>query len=337
MSGRHMSDGSHILRIDLEPFRMGTERDRADVAHKVDQACQEIGFFLVSGHGLADGMVSQTMACADAFFQLPLTEKLKIRQPARDISRGYTPFAGEQLSAGLGQVAPPDLKELIDIGPVDVPGGPYFEAAAAGQHFHPNLWPDTPSEFRTVMERYYRAMNGLADLLMEIFAVCLGLPRDYFDNALDRNMSALRLICYPEQIAPPEKHQLRSGEHTDYGTLTILAADQAPGGLQALHQNGTWIDICPEPGEFVVNIGDAMEVWTNRKWRSTLHRVANPERQDGPSARRISMPFFHQPNYDAVIAPLQSCIEPGEDAKFGAITFGEHWMQKWMESRKATS
>lgn len=328
-----MSEAAAIARIDLEPYRQGGQQARADVARQIDTACQEIGFFIVSGHGLPTSMVDDTMAMADAFFRLPLEQKLKIRQPATDISRGYTPFAEEQLSAGLGEVAPPDLKELIDIGPVDVPGGDYFTCAAAGNHFHPNLWPTAPHGFRDQMEGYYRAMNGLADVMMDIIAVALHLPEAFFHTTLDRNMSALRLICYPEQSQPPKAQQLRSGAHTDYGTLTILAADQAPGGLQAQHRNGQWIDVRPKSGEFVVNIGDAMEVWTNGKWISTLHRVANPDRDAGPGARRISMPFFHQPNYDASIAPLPSCIPAGEKPKYGQLTFGDHWMQKWTESR----
>ena len=73
---------------------------------------------------------------------------------------------------------------------------------------------------------------------MGLFAYALDLPEDFFFDKLDRNMSALRVICYPEQTVPPEPGQLRSGAHTDYGTLTILMSDKAAGGLQALHRDG---------------------------------------------------------------------------------------------------
>ena len=112
---------------------------------------------------------------ADEFFSLPDSQKLKIRQPAKHISRGYTPFAAEQLSAGLGNISPPDLKEMIDIGPIDIPDDPYFSKPEAGDHFHPNLWPDQPFGFRKIMETYYKEMNLLADLLMEIFSLSLNL------------------------------------------------------------------------------------------------------------------------------------------------------------------
>ncbi|MEL6233151.1 MAG: 2-oxoglutarate and iron-dependent oxygenase domain-containing protein [Pseudomonadota bacterium] len=333
MSAPTLTAAEGIPDIDISPFATGDAAAQASVAADVDLACREIGFFTIRGHGIGQPQIDAALAMADAFFGLPETEKLTIRQPAPQISRGYTPLAAEQLSAGLGEAAPPDLKELIDIGPIEIGTDPYYTGPDAGDHFHANLWPAAPEGFRDMMEGYYRAMNGLADTLMEIFAVALGQPSGFFANALDRNISALRLICYPEQLTPPVPGQLRGGAHTDYGTLTILTADQAPGGLQAQRHDGVWIDVVPQPGTFIVNIGDAMQVWTNDQWISTLHRVVNPPAALAATARRISMPFFHQPNYDAVIAPLPGCVPEGAVPHHAPITFGEHWMRKWAASR----
>lgn len=325
---------SGIPDIDIAPFLDGDAAARLGVAGEVDAACREIGFFTVSGHGISDREIAETMAMADAFFLLPVDDKLSIRQPAPQISRGYTPLAAEQLSAGLGETAPPDLKELIDIGPIDVAEDAYHTGPDAGDFFHPNLWPDRPEGFQARMEAYYRRMNGLADTLMEIFAVALDLPPRFFVSHLHRNISALRLICYPEQHEPPVPGQLRGGAHTDYGTLTILTADRAPGGLQAQRRDGEWIDVMPPPGSFIVNIGDAMQIWTNDRWISTLHRVVNPPAHLASTARRISMPFFHQPNYDALITPLDSCVPKGSTANHPPMTFGAHWTRKWNASRE---
>ena len=222
---------------------------------------------------------------------------------------------------------------MIDIGPIDIPDDPYFSKPEARDHFHPNLWPDQPFGFQETMETYYKEMNLLADLLMEIFSLSLNLDLNFFKDKLDKNISALRLICYPNQSTRPKDGQLRTGEHTDYGTLTILYANGAPGGLQVLNKNNRWVDVKPKQGTFIINIADAMQVWTNDKWRSTLHRVVNPPEEAAQNSRRISLPFFHQPNYDAIITPLASCIDKTEIAKYEAITFGDHWMKKWMASR----
>ncbi|MEO1686636.1 MAG: 2-oxoglutarate and iron-dependent oxygenase domain-containing protein, partial [Pseudomonadota bacterium] len=261
-----------IPTIDFAPFLSGSPKGKAQVAAEIDAAARDIGFFLLDGHGVERPLIEETYAAVSAFFDLPEAEKLRIKQPAPEISRGYTPFQGEGLAAGLGEATPPDLKEMIDIGPVDVPPpGPdtaYWHGPEAGSHFQPNLWPAAPEGFEATLTAYYRRMNALADDLMRAFALALDLPEAFFVDKLDRNMSALRLIRYPELSAPPRPGQLRGGAHTDYGTLTILAADRAVGGLQAQRRSGEWVDVAPAPGTYVVNIGDAMQVWTNDRWVS---------------------------------------------------------------------
>ncbi|HTI00479.1 MAG TPA: 2-oxoglutarate and iron-dependent oxygenase domain-containing protein [Acidisoma sp.] len=320
--------------IDIAPYLEGSTDGRLRVAAAVNRACTEIGFFLIRGHGVEQPLIDQTCAAAASFFRLPAAEKLAIRQPSPDIARGYTPFRGETLSAGLGAAAPADLKEMIDMGPVDVPGGEYYEQPEARAFFHPNLWPARPAGFRPTMEAYYRRMNRLADDLMGLFATALDLPDGFFTDKLDRNMSALRIICYPEQETPPEPGQLRGGAHTDYGTLTILLSDRAAGGLQARHRDGYWVDITPEPGTYVVNISDIMQRWTNDRWVSTLHRVVNPPAALAAAARRHSLVFFHQPNHDAVIEVLPSCQNAASPRRYEAVTYRDHWLGKWQATRK---
>jgi isopenicillin N synthase-like dioxygenase len=323
-----------IPLVDLAPYLEGTKEGRKRVAAEVNEACEEIGFFLIRGHGVPQALIERTYNTAASFFRLPTEDKLAIRIPSVDIARGYTPFKGETLSAGLGKAAPADLKEMIDMGPVDVPGGEYYERPDAKNFFHPNLWPAKPDDFRSVMETYYRRMNRLADDLMGVFALALDLPEDFFFEKLDKNMSALRIICYPEQIEPPEPGQLRSGAHTDYGTLTILMSDKAAGGLQAQHRDGYWVDVVTEPGTYVINIGDIMQIWTNDRWVSTMHRVVNPPAELADTSRRHSVVFFHQPNYDALIDTLPSCYGAGRVKKYEPLTYKDHWLGKWNATRK---
>lgn len=320
--------------IDISPYLEGAPEGRLDVARRINRACEEIGFFIVVGHGVEQPLIDRTYGKAAEFFRLPIDDKLTIRQPAPSISRGYTPVKGESLSDGIGMRSAGDLKEMIDMGPVDVPGGEYYERAEAGNHFHPNLWPAKPEGFEAAMEDYYRRINRLANDLMGLFALALDLPEDFFFDKLDRNMSALRIICYPEQAEAPEPGQIRAGAHTDYGTLTILMSDQSAGGLQAQHRDGTWVDVVPEPGSYVINIGDVMQMWTNDRWVSTMHRVVNPPREVASTARRHSVVFFHQPNYDAMIETLPSCYGPGQPKKYDSFTYGEHWTRKWMATKK---
>jgi hypothetical protein len=77
-------------------------------------------------------------------------------------------------------------------------------------------------------------------------------------------------------------------------------------------------------GCYVVNIGDMMEVWTNGLWESTKHRVVHTN-----SAYRVSVPFFYEPRWDAVVKPLDKCVQQtGGTPKFGAKVYGEHLIEK---------
>jgi isopenicillin N synthase-like dioxygenase len=319
-----------IPEIDISPYLEGDKAGTRRVAEEISRACTEIGFFVIVGHGVPQGEIDATYGAAAGFFRLPVEEKLIIRQPAPSISRGYTPMKGESLG-GMNSAA--DLKEIIDMGPVDVPGGEYYERPEAGNHFHPNLWPAHPQGFQQIMTSYYRRMNRLANDLMGLFALALDLPEDFFYDKLDKNMSALRIICYPEQNDPPEPGQLRGGAHTDYGTLTILMSDQSAGGLQAQHRDGYWVDVVPRPGSYVINIGDIMQNWTNDRWVSTVHRVINPPAELANTSRRHSVVFFHQPNYDALIETLETCVTLESPLKYDPVTYGDHWTSKWMATK----
>lgn len=107
--------------------------------------------------------------------------------------------------------------------------------------------------------------------------------------------------------------EIGAGAHTDYGALTLLMTDGAP-GLQVRPRGGDWLDVPHVPGAFIVNIGDCLMRWTNDIYVSTPHRVLPP-----PRARQ-SVAFFLDPNPDAVIAAL-----PGTGApKYPSVTGAEY-------------
>jgi isopenicillin N synthase-like dioxygenase len=119
----------------------------------------------------------------------------------------------------------------------------------------------------------------------------------------------MRVINYPAPEATAEPGQLRAGAHTDYGCMTILRTEDAPGGLQVQTRAGEWVDVHAVPGSFVVNLGDMMARWTNDRWPATLHRVAVPL-ADAAGSRRQTIVFFHDPRADALIECLPGCGDP---------------------------
>ena len=320
-----MPASAAIPIIDLDPYYTCGEDGARAVAHAVDEACRSLGFLIITGHRVDAGLISRMRAVSAAFFALSEAEKLTYLMPP-DRYRGYTPMASEGLAATLGVTAPPDLKESFSIGPVDADTRAIDPAA--GNFFAPNFWPDGIDGFRGTWTAYYREMERLATDLMRIFARALRLDPAFFDDKVDRHISNFSVIRYPRPVCPPLPGQLRAGAHTDYGSLTILQRDGAPGGLQVAGPGGDWIDVPDIAGTFVVNLGDLMAEWTNDVWRSTLHRVINPPESAGEESDRISMPFFHQPNHDAVITCIPTCAAPDRPPRYGTTTSGAHVLDK---------
>ncbi len=302
---------------------------RAAVARAVDRACRDIGFFTIAGHGVPEALCQQMMAVSREFFDLPAALKQAVARPRPEQSRGYIAVGDENLSYSRGDVSTIDLKEFFAIGPVDVSDDEYHRRPEAYPSFAPNLWPAQPAELRAVWTEYYRAMEALAARLMRVFAVALALDERFFDDKTDRHISGIRANHYPEQVEAPRPGEIRAGAHTDYGALTILLADRVP-GLQVLSRDGEWIDVAPPPGTFVCNIGDLMQHWTNDRWTSTMHRVVNPPRETAAGNRRLSIPFFHQPNYDALIECLPSCCGPDNPPRYEPVTSGQHRLTKFL-------
>ena len=181
-----------------------------------------------------------------------------------------------------------------------------------------------PPDLEPAWRAYYEAMSTLAATLRTIFATALGLAPEYFEDKFREHLSSLRVIDYPEQSAPPAPGQLRAGAHSDYGVLTILRTEDAPGGLQVRTRAGRWSDVPHIPGSFVVNIGDAMMRWTNDRWVSTQHRVVNPPVDPAQPARRQSIAYFHNLPRDTVIECLPPFRETGIPPRYPPITYGEY-------------
>ncbi len=314
----------YVPIIDLSDFRTGDAGKRREVVDEFARACTDIGFLVIKGHGVDPTLCGDAEKAADAFFSLPLEEKLKVSQWSDDVPRGFSRIEAESLAYLSGKETPGDLKESFTMGPPEIPeDDPYYDAAGSLQLFARNIWPPTPPEFREAMVKYYRAMEHLSDDVMRVFALALGLDETYFQPVVDRHTSAFRVIHYPEQKAAPMPGQLRAGEHTDYDSFTLLWRGGYAAGLQVLNKAGEWIDVPEVKNAYVVNIGDCLMQWTNDQWVSTRHRVVNPP-EDAASTKRISLVYFQQPNYDAVIKCLPTCQSADRPVKYPPVSFGEY-------------
>ncbi len=318
---------SGIPIIDIAPFLNGNADEKLRVAGAFGKAFEEVGFAAVVGHGVPEDLRQSIFRTARAFFDLPVEEKARSSLPSRIKDRGYLALGVESVAKTRNAEAPPDLCEALMFmamhqEPATLPSGGVSEVTG-------NMYPARPADLGEIYRRYFLTVRRLADDLMRISAVALGLPEAYFVPFMDRRTSRLRTIHYPDQKEEPLPGQLRYGAHSDYGSLTILLQDNAPGGLQVSRDDGSWTDVRPIPGSFIINIGDLMARWTNDRWRSTLHRVANPPRDASGSTRRMSVAFFSGTNDDAMIECLPTCRDENAPAKYRPVRASDHVREKY--------
>lgn len=266
----------------------------------------------------------------DAFFARTLEEKKTWIRPAGE-NRGYSAPKSESLSLSLGVESATrmnDFFEAYNIGrtTADHPG-------ADPAHYADNTWPDVPG-FEELTSDYLAEAERVARTMVEIFSDALGLPGSLFDELTDHSIGVLRMNNYalPEGTDVILDGDLTGmGEHTDFGIVTILWADQVR-GLQVLGSDGAWHDVSPVDGALLINLGDLTARLTNEQWMSTLHRVKPPV-VDGTIQRRRSAAFFFDGNSDAVVATLPAFIDEQHPQLYLPVTVEEHITAKLDGSR----
>ncbi|MFK7825788.1 MAG: isopenicillin N synthase family dioxygenase [Oligoflexales bacterium] len=280
--------------IDISHLRTKlSESSTKTVSNSIASACQEYGFFMVKNHGISINLLNDILKISRQFFASPNKAKMKISMNHSGLSwRGYFP-PGHELTANL-----PDAKEGLYFGREE---GVNYQGDERVPLTGPNQFPKNFPSMRPLVLSYLKELESLAQDLMTAFAIALlGYnQKDYFRLQFrDKPTILFRLFNYLS------KHPGSSwgvGEHTDYGFLTLLYQDQI-GGLQVKTLSNDWIDVDPLPETFVVNIGDMMEFWSEGRFIATPHRVKPPD-----SGRdRISMPFFFDPAFDAILKPIPS-------------------------------
>ena len=317
--------------VDISPFvGDGKEADRKSCSDQLMKAASEQGFFYITNHGVSEDLLTEAIAWSNRFFSLPLEAKKEIDVTLSRSCRGYQSL-GTNVTKGR-----PDRHEGVDLyKDTEEPPDDFQGPTNMGR----NQWLDESRHqsirgFRDFWEKtYVPAMLNLGRRVMEAFSIGLGLPADYFLKFYDESFWVMRMIHYPwvlpEDLVPGE---LGCGVHTDYGCVTLLLSDDTRGCLQAQNLDGEWVTVEPlvQDGRraFVVNLGDMLEKWTGGKVRATPHRVLPailPVRGKTAKSGRISVPFFFEPNYDAVIKPL---FPDSNSKQVESIVYGDHLLSK---------
>ncbi|CAD7700651.1 unnamed protein product [Ostreobium quekettii] len=320
--------------------------ERQAVGAQLHIACRDVGFFYIKNHGIPESTYGKVLTEAQRWFNLPENIKEQIKITPQSHYRGY-----QRLGANVTRYEGGfqrdwhegiDLYKEEDIGDVEAQGRP-----ASPIHGR-NQWPHQLPSFEAILRTYIESMLTLSAKIARGIALGLDLKEDYFDGQLAGDSYwVTRVIHYPP-LSEGTQHrgedggitaeasdaaqgavvdrsvQLSCGEHTDYGMLTMVNQTPDMTALQVRNAQGEWVPAAPIPGTFVCNIGDMYKVWTNGLYQPTVHRVINSH----PSASRISIPFFFEPNFEATVRPLPQFCPPGEQPKHAPVRYGTHLESK---------
>jgi len=293
--------------------------DAPAFARAIGESFRAFGFAMVSDHGMDETLIERGWSAAQSFFALPDAAKHGYIVPGGGGQRGYTPFGTEiAKDATLS-----DLKEFWHVGRDLPPGSPLTASQP------PNIWPAEIPDFEATMRALFAAFDAVGARILSAIALDLGLPANWFDDAVRDGNSILRLLHYPPVPADADAAAIRAGAHEDINLITLLLGAQEA-GLQLRTRSGAWLAVDPPPGVLVVNVGDMLQRLTNHVLPSTSHRVVNPP-PHRRGAARWSMPFFLHLRSDFVITPLPQCISADNPARYPPITAHDYLHERLVE------
>jgi isopenicillin N synthase-like dioxygenase len=299
--------------IDFAPFLKGTIVAQRQVAQAIFAACHEVGFMYLKNYGISPNLVNQTFQASQQFFARPIAEKAKVAWSNEFSNRGYVGVARERLNPNR----PADFKEAFNVGQEDLTAPQPMPCDPLA-----NQWLPGDDTFRETILAFFAACNTTANHVLNAFELALKLPPSFIVDRHITQAHILRLLHYPAIAQPLESKQMRAGEHSDYGSITLLFQD-AVGGLEVKTMADDWVAAPCIPDTVLVNTGDLMQRWSNDVFRSTLHRVSLPEGEQSHQSR-YSIAFFCQPDPTAEITCIDSCQSPARPPRYTPILAGEH-------------
>lgn len=305
-----------IPSLDLADFTSGTPEQKSAFVKKLGEAYQNIGFVAIKNHGLSKDLQDRLYGSIKSFFSLPDDIKKKYEKPEIGYQRGYT-SKGKEHAKGRNTG---DLKEFYHVGQElsHIP-----DSDPSKSEYPENLWPAEIQGFQEDAVEAFQTLENAGKAMLQAISLNLELPENYFENKVAYGNSILRQIHYFPIENPDEvpADAVRAAEHGDINLITLLMGASAD-GLQVLRKDGKWIPITALPDQLVVNVGDMLERLTNKKLKSTIHRVVNPPREL-MNTSRFSIPFFMHPRSEMDLTCLESCIDDNNPKQFPDSTAGE--------------
>tara|TARA_B100001123_G_C15220105_1_gene990896 strand:+ start:458 stop:1399 length:942 start_codon:yes stop_codon:yes gene_type:complete len=309
-----------LVELDLHDF----DKNRDEFVNTMGKALEDIGFFALKGHGIDFELLSQCYKNSEEFFKQDQEIKSKYEKTEIHCQRGYTRFGKEHSKDNPA----PDLKEFYQLGRTLDTDHPNYD------DFLHNIWPNEIPSLKNNLEELYSKLEECSYKLLDACSIYLGMPIEWLSSMAKDGNTILRVIHYPPLPENRDPNSVRSAQHEDINFITLLCAS-TESGLEVMDHDGTWFKVETGPEYIVVDTGDMIQNLTNGLFKSTTHRVVNP---NNSSSRRFSMPMFVHPRNEIDLTPLPKFIEmTGGEQKYQNITAGEYLHQRLVEIGLADS
>eukprot|EP01135_Chromosphaera_perkinsii_P011930 Nk52_evm47s2531 gene=Nk52_evmTU47s2531 len=308
-----MASGKFACEADLEAERMAAARE-------LDEAMKVYGCFMATFDDFHVETREECFTEMKEFFKKELENPVLI--PSSKFALGYNGFATESIGKFYGDKDAPNdevakftvggcgvtytQEEILEEYKMDSPPELKHKGDHNGKTFYHTAFPNASTE--RVLKAAYKMGDRIGDLIFRCIAKALELEDEEYFVDRHKYKGYMRCVFYPETVRSPKMQQMRLGAHTDSSCITLLLNDQEA-GLQIKLPNGEWLPVkTKHERAYFVNGGDLLVRFSNKRWRSVVHRVQWPEANgQGVIPERISMPFFVTPNPYCVVGPVSSC------------------------------
>nr|ALU11268.1 anthocyanidin synthase 1 [Nelumbo lutea]ARQ79449.1 anthocyanidin synthase [Nelumbo nucifera] len=303
---KKIDEGPQIPTVDLKSLNSEDPAEREKCREELKKAAMEWGVMHLVNHGISDDLIERVKAAGKTFFDLPIEEKEKY---ANDQASGKIAGYGSKLANNAsGQLEWEDY---------------FFHLIYPEGKRDLSMWPKTPADYTEVTSEYARQLRSLATRVFSALSLGLGLEEGRLEKevgGVEELLMQMKINYYPK--CPQPDLALGVEAHTDVSSLTFILHNMVP-GLQAF-QDGKWVTAKCVPNSIIMHIGDTIEILSNGKYKSILHRgLVNKEKV------RISWAVFCEPPKEKIILkPLPELVTETEPARYPPRTFAQHIQYK---------
>jgi len=298
---RHAVEDAAIETIPIIDLKGINGPDHHKIIDEIGKACKIHGFFMVINHGIAKELVDGMLSVGREFFHLPESERKQFysEEPWKNIRLG-TSFnrtaENVQMWRDALKIQCHPIEEFID------------------------EWPTNPPNFREVVAEYAKQGRELGVRITEFISESLGLEKTFLEEAMGGQLQTLSINYYP--LCPQPDLALGLNSHTDPNSLTVLLQDEIS-GLEVL-RDGKWVAVHPVKDALTINIGDQIQVLSNDKYQSAIHRVAVNNKSE-----RLSIPIFLRPSDKIPVKPAEKLVDEKNPAVYRPYIYKEYFDTVW--------